>query len=145
MKTFNELKIGDTLYRINTRGALINSTDQYGNVNRADIIGEIMVNDLRKERDDSLGINYNSYNSKFELFLSKESRNLSQVTSKDGYLYFSDVEESNQVLRKIALDQINKSYQEIKDYKESKEKYVRGIREAYYELLNTPPHNTTEQ
>lgn len=136
MKTFNDVKIGDTIFQLEkSTYQLLPSQDQYGNKYNPDILRKIVIKDMKQDKDGSVLINVSDYYNRHAVKITDSEKDLTSFT--DGSNVFYSCEESYlNGFSDFLVQIIRETEQQIKDFKEEKEGFIRKVREYYYEVLN---------
>jgi len=136
MKTFNDLKIGDTIYRLEkTKYRLVPEKDSYGNLYDANVLHKEIVRDIKGTLENIEFNQSKSYNSTPFLTIKKKDLALKSITI-DRYVYFADEEEYKNRFSDFLISMINESEQYVKDKKAESDNFIASIRAYYYDILN---------
>jgi len=142
MKTFNDLKIGDTIYRLEKTKHryvpifyIVPEKNSYGNLYDANILHKETIRDINGTLKEIEFNKSESYDNRPFFTIKKKLLFLTKITV-DRYVYFSDELAYKNGFYDFLIDMINESEQSVKDKKIESDKFIASIREYYYDILN---------
>lgn len=147
MKTFKDLKIGDTIYKIEPAGSIVVRKCDSGYVHDdGNIIQTSKVKYLDIDNDGNLRINgYSGYRGwSYEYVLKPETSTSTSFKDKEGYMVFADKRLAYQLARKQVLSGIKELEAKIPAVIKQVEQDIKSVRERYFNVLNGPEYDLTE-
>lgn len=131
MRTFRNLTVGDTLFKLDKNlGRFLDDEDEYGNQYTHSIIQEIKLESIRSSKDNK---EFRIFNE--EVRMNYKDLDLSQYETRN-HLYFSDRKEYHDIIRERVVAKIKEEEESILEYKLSTEGRIRDLRKQYYYSLN---------
>lgn len=148
MKIFKDLKIGDTIYKIEPAKSIVVRKDGAGYFhNDGNIIETSKVKYLDIDDDGNLRINgnYSSYNGwRYDYVLKPETATSTSFKDKGGHIVFADKRLAYQLARKQVLSGIKELEAKIPAVIKQVESDIKSVRERYFNVLNGPEYDLTE-
>lgn len=134
MKNFHKLNIGDTFYVFNINGSIVDTYDRYGNVNYANFISEVKVENITTISEGVYGINHYSNGSYYLKLVGSEFYSVS--IKKGDVFYISDEKALKGFIRNEVLRRIKEKDESIPKYIERMEKEKAELRKKFWDYLN---------